>query len=121
MDKANRNICRLIGTHGIRDRLKRCGELSLDLLNMGLRHVGAEGDVVLKRFEFGFDLSVLRHGEELSHIRSELRRLNRLCGHGSNLLVNLAAIEAKTHLHKDKHSKKDNVYDDWNRAAEYHR
>ena len=61
---------------------------------MGLRHVGAEGDVVLKRFEFGFDLSVLRHGEELSHIRSELRRLNRLCGHGGNLLVNLAAIEA---------------------------
>lgn len=48
----------------------------------------------LSAFEFGFDLSVLRHGEELSHIRSELRRLNRLCGHGSNLLVNMAAIEA---------------------------
>ena len=93
MDKANRNICWLIGTHGIRDGLERSGELSLNLLSMGLRHVGTKGDVVFEHFEFGFDLSVLRYGEELSHIRCKLRRLNRLCRHGGNLLVHLAGIE----------------------------
>lgn len=117
MDKANRNICRLIGTHGIRDRLKRGGELSLDLLNMGLRHVGTKGDVILERFEFGFNLSVLRYGKKLPHTQSELRRLNRLCGDGGNLLVCPAGIGAKTHLHKDKHNEKSNVCDNRDRAA----
>ena len=63
MDKANRNICWLIGTHGIRDRLKRGGELSLDLLNMGLRHLGTKGDVIIETLEFGLKLSVIRNGK----------------------------------------------------------